>query len=353
MTSSTIQIFPPSDGVWDEMYCLLPSERRDVFYTSAFGRLCQTTLNRNDKVLCAAQETSTGVILYPFALRDLERIIGPAGIGLRDMVGLYGRNGIVCSPGTDTDSISRFHAEISQFSSSQRAICSFDRLHPIFANEQLCPDGTQIIDVGNFIVVDLNPDIEVIEHNYKYSLRKDINKAIRNGVSTFFCSGSKYLPPFMEIYRETMFRNSARDFYHHFDMNFFDSLVRELHDHYLFFFAAVNEEIVSCELVLIEGQYAHSFLGGTKQHALPLAANQLLKRDLIREIKSRGCRYYLLGGGVQRGDGIERYKLAFAPDGARASLIGGFIFDSEAMRTLSQQPGITKNAQRFQFYDPD
>jgi hypothetical protein len=351
MSVSIVHIFTPADGAWDELFRLLPPERRDVFYTSAFGRLCQSTLNRNDEVLCAAQETSTGAILYPFALRNLETIVGSSGAGLRDMVGLYGRNGIACST-TDASSLSRFHAGISEFALRQRAICSFDRFHPIFSNERQCAGGTQIIDVGNFIVVDLNPDVDVVEHNYKYSLRKDINKAIRNGVSTFVDSGPKYLRHFVEIYTETMFRNSARDFYH-FDMNFFETLLRELHGHYLFFFAVVNEQIVSCELVLIEGQYAHSFLGGTRQPALPLAANQLLKRDLIREIKSRGCRYYLLGGGLQRDDGIEKYKRAFAPDGMRASVVGGLVFDSEAMAALDQHPGITKNPKRFQFYDPN
>ena len=148
-----------------------------------------------------------------------------------------------------------------------------------------------------------------------------------------------------------MDRNSAKHFYY-FDACFFETLADELRGNFFFIYASINGEVVSCELALFEGHYAHSFLGGTTQLALPLAANQLLKRDLVRELKLRGCRHFLLGGGVRADDGIERYKRAYAPSGALPSRVGGRVFDADAMAVLRRSPDAVVNPRRFQFYDP-
>ena len=185
MMNSALRIFSPTDAAWDEAFQRLPAERRDVFHTASYARLCQNTLNRNDKVLCAISNTESDVILYPFAIRNLEGLIGSRGAGLRDMVGLYGRNGVLCSPGTSDSALFRFHADLADFVSKQRVICSFDRFHPVIANEQQSAVDTEIIDVGNFIVISLERDIDTVESYYKYSIRKDVSKAIRNSVSTF------------------------------------------------------------------------------------------------------------------------------------------------------------------------
>jgi len=58
----------------------------------------------------------------------------------------------------------------------------------------------------------------------------------------------------------------------------------------------------------------------------------LLKRDLIRELKRRGCRWYLLGGGASSGDGIEKYKRQFARTASIRRAIGCRVFDSGAVR---------------------
>ena len=88
--------------------------------------------------------------------------------------------------------------------------------------------------------------------------------------------------------------------------------------------------------------------------ALPLAANPMLKQEILREMKLRGCDYFLLGGGYTPNDGIFKFKRAYAPDGVYPSYIGGSVWQADAYEQLhddltSSRKGISDS--RFQFYD--
>lgn len=353
MSGSGTRFFSPDDPSWQDAFDRLPEDRQDVFYGPGFARLCAATINRHHKIRCAVAETAAGPILYPFALRDLRLVAGPDGEGLSDMVGLYGRNGVVCARAVDGDALARFHADVAAFARSESVICAFDRFHPVMENDAHACADTAVMDLGNFIVLDLRPSLEDVERGYKYSVQKDLRKAERSGVSTFVEAGTEHLDQFIQIYTETMKRNAADEFYY-FDREFFISLVREMPGQFVFIYAVVGGEIVSCELALLHGHYSHSFLGGTRHEALPYAANHMLKRDLVRELRRQQCQFFLLGGGVNPDDGIERYKRAYAPEGALPSRIGGLIFDAGAIGELRRRMEISAAAMkpgRFQFYD--
>jgi CelD/BcsL family acetyltransferase involved in cellulose biosynthesis len=341
------------DDAWSQAFAQLPLERRDMFYSQGFAKLCQRTLNVHDRVVCAVAHTQEGPILYPFAVRDLERIAGTVASGLKDMTGLYGRNGLACSAAVASAELEDFHAQVASFARSNGVICAFDRFHPVMDNAALAAPETRVIQTGNFVTLDLGPAIETIEAGYKYSLRKELRKGEANGVRVFLERGADHIAAFDSIYRHTMDRNSAGEFYY-FGESFLALAVELLGDDAFFAFAEAGGEIVSCEMVLTHGLYGHSFIGGTLRSALRLSANHLLKREVIRELKRRGCRHFLLGAGTQPDDGIERYKRAFAPEGGGQSLIGGTVYDAPAMellRTRLVEAGGPMSPGRFQFYD--
>ena len=57
---------------------------------------------------------------------------------------------------------------------------------------------------------------------------------------------------------------------------------------------------------------------------------------MIRNLKDRGIHYFLIGGGIEEGDGIFRYKIGFAPKGAVPSHVGCTIYDTMAYQTLKE-----------------
>lgn len=346
-------ILTPDNPAWGALFDRLPAEQRDVFYTPSFARLCQDTLNREDEVLCAALESGDAVVLYPFARRDLGRLTPFAEFcGHYDITGLYGRGGLVSAQAT-RETLAEFHAAMTDYCHANAIMCGFDRFHPVMANESQASPETKIMDIGGFVVVDLCPDLDAIQESFKSSVRKDLRKAERNEVRCFNEADDAHLKDFLDIYHATMARNAANEFYY-FTAEYFATLCRTIPGQFHFFYAVAGEQIVSCELVLLHGKYAHSFLGGTRREALPLSANPMLKWEIIRTLKARGCEYFLLGGGTQPDDGIFQFKKAYAPEGVLPSRIGGTIWDHaiyQQLREAMVAAGIAVPEKRFQFYD--
>lgn len=346
-------ILTPDDPTWAALFDRLPAEQQDVFYTPSFARLCQDTLNRDNEVLCAAWSSDGAVVLYPFAKRDLGRLTAyQAFAGRHDITGLYGRGGVVAADATP-EVLAEFHAALADYCHAHDIVCGFDRYHPVMANENHASPGTKVMDIGGFVVVDLRPDLDAIQESFKSSVRKDLRKAERNDIRCFSEADDAHLADFLEIYHGTMARNAASEFYY-FSAEYFATLIRTIPGQFRFFYAMAEGRIVSCELVLLHGKYAHSFLGGTRREALPLAVNPMLKWEIIRTLKDHGCEYFLLGGGTHPDDGIFQFKKAYAPEGVLPSRIGGTIWDRDTysqLRETMTAAGVDIPQNRFQFYD--
>jgi hypothetical protein len=347
------QILKPDDLQWQDSFDRLPLHQRDIFYCPSFARLCQATLNRNDEVCCAVLSLDANVILYPFVRRNVGQLTDTQSFSkLYDITSMYGRGGIVASRFAD-DEYASFHAALAEYCSETAVICGFDRYHPVMGNHVWAAPAAGVMDVGGFVVVDMRPEMNEIEKSFKTSVHKDLKKAERNGITCFAESDSAHLAEFLKIYRHTLERNSAANFYY-FSDDYFSALARELGGQFHYFYAVSGGAIVSCELVLHCGKYSHSFLGGTVREALSLCANPLLKREIIRFLKDRGAEYFLLGGGTRPNDGIFQFKKAYAPAGVMPSRIGGTIWDHasyDGMKSYLSAAGSPLSNSRFQFYD--
>lgn len=346
-------ILKPDSPEWGNLFDSLPLDQQDLFYSPSFARLCKNTINQKDEVLCATMTSEASVVLYPFVKRNLAILTGCSTFAdLYDITSLYGRGGIVGSIAALRD-IAPFHTAMGVYCRENAIVCGFDRFHPIIANDVCAAPEAKIMEVGGFVVVDMRPEMGEIEKTFKHSLRKHLRKAERNGISCFAESNCDHLKDFLDIYYHTMDRNSALGFYY-FSEEYFVTLNREMPGQFHFFYAVAGENIISCELVLHHGKYCHSFLGGTKQEAMPLCANQILKREIISFLKDRGCEYFLLGGGASPYDGIFDFKKAYAPEGVLPSRVGGTIWDHQAYERLRvdlSSAGLPIQNNRFQFYD--
>jgi len=353
----TFRLLSPTDDGWLDLFTRLPIERQDVFHSPGFAVLCQETIHADNQVMLAAWDGGGhDVILYPFAKRDLAKLCKLDTLsGLYDITGLYGRGGLAVGS-VGPEGLAAFHRHFAHWCAESGVICTFDRYHPVWANESAAAAETKVMDVGGFVVVDMTDDIETIESRYKYSVRKDLRKAERGAVSTDIQTGDEVdLDRFLEVYYGTMDRNNAGAFYY-FERPFFEGVSKYMSGQYLYIHSRIDGQIVSTELVLRHGLYAHSFLGGTDRWAQPHCPNHRLKRDLIRHLKQIGCRWFLLGGGSSENDGIFNYKRAFAPDGVLPSRIGATIVDAAAYagaKDAFAASGRDINSRRFQFYDPN
>ena len=347
------EIVESGNPKWNTLFARLPRDAQDIFYTSQFANLCQHTLNELHRVKCATYSSSDGaVLLYPFVYRQLSDFLCENyASGLADTISLYGRGGIVGS--ANNQDLDHFHEELTSYMNDEHVFCSFDRFHPIMRNEKLAPRGSLNRQIGGFVVVTLRESIQALEASFKASVRKDLRKAERNDVKCFAEKNCNHIADFFEIYYQTMDRNLASNFYY-FPKEFFTKLPELMPDNFHFFYAEHDNRIVSCELVLHHGDYAHSFLGGTRTESLPLASNTLLKFEILKKMTAMNYKYFLLGGGLAGDDGIFNFKKAYAPGGVLPSLVGGTVWQPviyDELRQAMQRQGAVMADQRFQFYD--
>jgi hypothetical protein len=344
------QLLNPDDPSWGRYFQSLPAQQQDIFYSPGYAELCARYMHRNAQAFCAVLDSESSFIMYPFLFRDIASLgsNGAVGAGYHDITGLYGRGGLVGNVSNSKD-VARFHDALYAYCRERQIICGFDRYHPVMRNNECAAPRTQVFDVGGFVVVDLGDPITEIERKYRYSLRKHIKKAERAGVEVFSEASTKHVDQFDCVYSATLQRNGAREFYY-FDSAFYGALATRLEGNYRFFYATVNDVIVSCELVLFHGLYCHSFIGGTLEPYQDSCPNHLLKRQIIRDAHAMGCRYYLLGGGQSPYDSVWNYKRCFAPNGSLPSLVGGTVFDQAAYDSL-RQAFPNETSRRFQFYD--
>ena len=330
---------------WERYYSQLPLSERDIFYHPSFSAACQESVYRDHRVECAIASAGNDVFLYPHVRRCIQ--LG-RDLTINDITGLYGRGGIATNSSNATH-INSFHRELSEYCKQSQILCSFDRYHPVTKNYELVAPGSTVIDVGHFVVLDLQRSFEGIQKSFKRMHRKSLRKAINCGVKIFSEKNIDHLDAFLSVYGNTLRHNNADPFYF-FPKAFYEKIEEKMPRSIVFFYAEYDNVIVSTELVLLEGDYCHSYLGGTEPNYRHTCANVLLKTEIIRYCQWSGCKYYLLGGGTQLDDGIYRYKAAFAPGGEQKSYVGGVIFDQEQYDFLRSEPLGVSRPRRFQFY---
>lgn len=350
-----LTLLAPDDLSWAVYFRNLPLEQQDVFYSPEYSELCARYIHRVGRPLCAVFETPSFYLMYPFLQRKIRSLVedeGASAADYQDITGVYGRGGLVCNVNEKIDT-GQFHTAFRAYCHNNRIICGFDRYHPILQNHHLVDKATKILDVGDFVVVDLDRSMSEIESNFKHAVRKNIKKAIRAGCEVFSETTLDHLNDFLRVYSSTLDRNHATRFYY-IPSAFYQELPLRLSDKYRFFYTAIGDNIVSCELVLFHGLYCHSFVGGSLGEYRDACPNHLLKREILRFAQSAGCRYYLLGGGSKPYDGIWNYKRGFAPDGSLPSLVGGTVYDEGAYMLLREKmlgAGKTVSKDRVQFYE--
>jgi len=295
------------------------STSREVFahpdYVSLFAR-------EEDTPTGIYAEGPDGFVLYPTIVRPLEG-------GASDLTSPYGYGGAFVSGSFDaTDD---FWKAFEDWARSRSIVSEFLRFS-LFSDQLLAYPGTSEIRLMN-VVRDLTGDEAAMWTEFDHKVRKNVNKARREGVTIEIDPEGARLDDFLRIYTSTMDRRAAsKGFY--FGREFFEKIVRTLKGQFVFAHALHDNRVISTELALVSAHHIYSFLGGTDETAFSLRPNDLLKLELMRWGKEHGKRAFVLGGGYAPDDGIFKYKRGFAPDGLLPFSTGMRVLDADRYATL-------------------
>jgi len=321
---------------WSRLLNKLPLNQQDIYYTPEYYELYEK--NGEGKAKCFVYEKKDDIALYPFLLNSVNDLGYDLNDIYFDIKGAYGYNGCVYSL-YSVEFATAFSKAFTNYCSENNIIAEFTRFNPIINNHQFS-DYLYPIKTNEDIIVNLEYSDEYTWGNiYDSSVRKNIKKAIRNNLIVKIFDGDKisdwWYDHFKKIYFSTLKRRCA-DKYYFFSDIFFSHLKEHLKNKTLYFFTVKNDAVISCELITYDNYNAYSFLGGTLSEYFPYRPNDILKHEIIIYLKTKGVKYYCLGGGVTVNDGIYKYKKSFSKDGNVDFYIGKKIYNKEIYNYVCQ-----------------
>jgi len=322
---------------WTRLLEKLPIDQQDIYYTPEYYELYEK--NGDGQAMCFVFEKDDDIALYPF----LKNSVNDLGYDLEkkyfDIQGAYGYNGVVTS-NNSLSFINKFKDTFIEFCKNSNIVAEFTRFNPIINNHRFSTYLNPFKTNKN-IIVDLNHSEDYTWKTiYDRSVRKNVNKAIRNGLTVIKFKGSEiseeWLNQFKDIYSSTLKRRSAENYYY-FSDKYFTSLNKKMGNNISYFFTQIKNTTVSCELITYNNHNAYSFLGGTLSEYFSYRPNDILKHQIINHLRKEGFKYFCLGGGASEGDGIYKYKKSFSKNGINDFFIGKKIYLNNIYKKICQE----------------
>lgn len=300
---------------WEQSPMQLPYAHPDV---------AALMVGSEEQVLCATLSDEGGTVLYAFIHRPLYE-------GASDIASPYGYGGALFWDAEDPEGLAaRFWPLFDAWARSHGVVSEFVR-------SSLFPDvldhpGKQRARNENF-VRELETELDAVWSGSASKVRQNVRKAMKSGLSVQVDRQGSLIEDFHRIYTNTMIRHNSSQWYR-FPLALFAELQAALGDRVLYVAVLEAGEVVSVDLTLLGRDTAYYFLGGTNLDHGASRPNDLVKATVMDWLALNGYRSYVLGGGVSPGDGLERYKRGFAPQGARTYCTTERIHDPHAYDAL-------------------
>ena len=311
-------------STWQTYLDLLDVGRKDPHYLSQYLKLLadlpdgpSKTYFGGEAFLCV-YSLKDNFVLYPFFKRP-QRLVEPGSnesVKIFDIVSPYGYGGplVVTENDASQELLESFFQEFHRYCQEQNVVSEFCRLHPLFQNHLLINQAcsAEIRDLGKVVYVDLNQTDERILQDMHPSRKRNARRAIARNCTYQFGNIDDRIKDFYDIYVATMQRRGAQDRYY-FPLTFFEMADQYLGEHLHFAYVENKGKMIAGCLMLIYGEVAYYWLGGSNAEYLAMNPNDLLFVRAILDIKKTGAKYLVLGGGVGVSeDTLFVYKTRFS-----------------------------------------
>jgi len=209
-------------------------------------------------------------------------------------------------------------------------VTTFVRFHPLYANQRDIPPAVKVQPLAGTVAWRLDEEGDLLERMHRHH-RRVVRKALAAGVEARAQFAPESLGGFVALYRQTMERQEAEDFYL-FPPEYWRALETSLRDHVVLFEAGDDAKL----LCLHAPPWLHYHLGASSDAGRKLGASTLLFLEAARWAQELGYTRFHLGGGVGGArDSLYEFKLRFDPGGEVEAAIGKAVHDDETYRRLA------------------
>ena len=217
----------------------------------------------------------------------------------------------------------KFKIELYELARNRKVISQFVRFHPLLQNQIVCSSVIESEYVKDTIFVNLDTEDDLMVQMDTKN-RNLIRKAIKNNVLIKHDRG-KYIDEFMKIYKETMDRDNAREFYY-FPASYYNYIKENMSQETEFFYAYKDEKMIAAAIFFYGKKFMHYHLSGSLTDSRIYAPTNLLLYAAANWGREKGLEDLHLGGGVGIEDGLFHFKKQFNKKGRIGFYIGRNIF---------------------------
>jgi hypothetical protein len=304
MSNFSEHFFGTADSAQWEQY--LPAGQ-SVFGSVQFAKICERF--RGQTARLHVVQTATGSVCSPMLLRSLNELPFRADVASKwdattpEYTGPLPLGDV----GIQADEYRKLRANLMR---REGVAAGFAHLHPWRCDQQLLGGGVELNREIVWIDLTISPETLFREH-FAHGCRKNIQKAMREGVVTGSATSDEAVAEFFRIYTGTMQRNHALDRYA-FSLDYFKAVRDLLPRNARFSFAHYQGRAIAATLYLHDDGDVYSYLGGADAEFNYVRPTNLLVWDTIGWAHKAGKKRFILGGGYGPEDGIFRFKATFS-----------------------------------------
>lgn len=295
---------------WHHHLGTLPALLNDVYYYPEYLHLSRIEDTATPRIFVYTKGEACW--LYPFLLRRVPPLegISPAHGGYFDIETQYGYGGPV-SNSEDPAFIEEANEAFCGWCAQEGVIAEFVRFHPLIDNQRFLPSAETFLD-RETVSLDL---LAVSEAANPFDAKTNsmLRRAQRSGLECRVCTGKADFEEFVRLYKATMARLKANDFYYFSDHYFMD-LLPFMQNHGYLVVARAAGAIVAAAVFIKGTRFLHYHLSATDiDNRIPGVMNAVLHTAALHG-KSAPLLMLHLGGGRTRSsdDSLLKFKKTMA-----------------------------------------
>ena len=293
----------------------------------------------SDKLVYFYFENKNSFLLIPYFVRKIDEIHS-------DLVSPWYYGGPIFSVEDIEIQKKLFEFFLEKFNSyceTNNIVCEFQRFNPLLKNYLLYETelNKNLFFDRNIVYCDLRKNYETLEKEYARSVRKNIKKAVREGLKVISDESEESILKFINVYQESMKLKNANKFYF-FNTSFFFELFNKFKGRIKLFHVIYNKQIISSTIVLGQNEVLYDYLRGANPNYISFRPNDLVIDRIIRWAQDKKYKLFSLGGGAsnKKEDGVLRFKQTFSVDTANFYIYKK-IYDMKKYEDLCKKKNIS------------
>ena len=297
---------------WDALLARLAPRQRDVFFLSSWLLLWQR--HGDGRAMGAAYEDEDGLVLYPFALRELSTVayLGEEFAGYYDACTPFGFGGPLVEHKTPEESMAAFREAFAAWCRDNSVVSEFVRFHPLLDTRLPFERHMEVEEVGQVVWCRFDRGACRVGDQLTQTARRNVRQAREAGLSCRIETGDEAYDRFGDLYLDNAARRHA-PLAERFDGAHFRALRDALGGAQALFGVRYQDELVAGALFLRGADFAHFHVMAADRRVASLRPANLVFFEALQWARSLGVSAIGLGGGERGDDEMLRFKAGFAP----------------------------------------